>query len=560
MGNCCKAELRSTEWGGEDWSDLMMSPKKNNNRVNRKRRPSQKVFDENQVLSIGKVQKEKLFGEFGATICDDDNNNNNNNGSRIKIRISKKELARLLQEHKGQFHQQHRASAEQKSGEMMNQQNQGSSGYPSSVPMKRKRGRPRKEEAVFQGETTSAIMPPSDNVLNPPTQVVSTGITAHDHSDAMVGKMVTGVIEGSFSAGYLLNVKVADSDSQLRGLVFLPGQVTPITAQNDVAPQVRMIQRKEIPIPVLNPQQALTNNDYVPLPPQTLTDDYIPSPAQCSKQVCEDEAELHLPNPQVLPIEMHSSTPPLSLENQSASAMAVAAAVELPKNDIPQAISEPGYENQLSSMVSKFECEKPVRQNETFHQIDTSTEAKESGADGGVTKVQDPDPKPISQPIIFLPTIETTQTGQQTMPSEQKANEPIRDEISKISEIELNKSPVSAEPESMPSEQVSESVVDSFMEKQDSPKTEGLQDMVGKLATAEMLSMIDTSNSNGKPSTGVGNGIDMVGSNHAPDSNQPISMVSEEIKISSEGCAFQDKSGGSFDAIGKVDVNQPTES
>ncbi|KAL1334637.1 hypothetical protein HN51_063609 [Arachis hypogaea] len=417
----------------------------------------------------------------------------------------------------------------------MNQQNQ-ASGYPSSVPMKRKRGRPRKEESAVQGEIMPA-MPPSENVMN--SSQVCAGITANDHSDAMVGKVVTGVIEGSFSAGYLLNVKVADSDSQLRGLVFLPGQVVPITAQNDVAPQVRMIQRKEIPIPipVLNPQ-TLTN-DYVPLPPQTLTDDYIPSPAQCSKQPSEEEAELHLPNPQVLPIEN-----PLSLENQSASAMAVA--VELPKNDIsvpgggnPQVISEPGYQNQSSSMVSNFECENPVRNNETLHQIDTSTDVKESGADGGAT--EDQDPKPASEPIIFLPTIETQTAQQTTMPSQ--LNEPIRDEMNKTSEIELNKSPA----ESMPSEQVH-----SFMEKQASPKTEGLQDMVGKLATTEMLSLIDSSNSNGKSNTGVGNGIDMVGlgSNHAPDSSQPKSMVSEEIKTSSEGCAF--------DAIGKVDVNQPT--
>ncbi|KAL1372672.1 hypothetical protein HN51_002782 [Arachis hypogaea] len=431
----------------------------------------------------------------------------------------------------------------------MNQQNQ-ASGYPSSVPMKRKRGRPRKEESAVQGEIMPA-MPPSENVLN--SSQVCAGITANDHSDAMVGKVVTGVIEGSFSAGYLLNVKVADSDSQLRGLVFLPGQVAPITAQNDVAPQVRMIQRKEIPIPipVLNPQTM--TNDYVPLPPQTLTDDYIPSPAQCSKQPSEEEAELHLPNPQVLPIEMHSSNP-LSLENQSASAMAVA--VELPKNDIsvpgggnPQLISVPGYQNQSSSMVSNFECENPVRNNETLHQIDTSTDVKESGADGGAT--EDQDPKPASEPIIFLPTIETQTAQQTTMPSE-----PIRDEINKTSEIELNKSPA----ESLPSEQVSEPV-HSFMEKQASPKTEGLQDMVGKLATTEMLSLIDTSNSNGKSNTGIGNGIDMVGlgSNHAPESSQPKSMVSEEIKISSEGYAFQDKSGGSFDAIGKVDVNQPTE-
>ncbi|XP_057727003.1 uncharacterized protein LOC130942643 [Arachis stenosperma] len=115
MGNyCCNATSRSTEWGGEDWSDL--NPRKMNT-VNIKRR-SKKVFDEGQVLSIGRAEKEKLFGELGATICNNDNNNNN--GSRIKIRISKKDLAKLLgddtsttiQEHnKGKL--QHRSSAEQ---------------------------------------------------------------------------------------------------------------------------------------------------------------------------------------------------------------------------------------------------------------------------------------------------------------------------------------------------------------------------------------------------------------------------------------------------------------
>ncbi|MED6123042.1 hypothetical protein PIB30_045522 [Stylosanthes scabra] len=101
MGNCCNAESRSMEWAGEDWSDLVNPPEKNNT-VNRKRRPL----------------KNKVIDDLGATICDD-GNNNNNNGSRIKIRISKKELARLLsdtsttlQERKGQFRQR-RASAEQ---------------------------------------------------------------------------------------------------------------------------------------------------------------------------------------------------------------------------------------------------------------------------------------------------------------------------------------------------------------------------------------------------------------------------------------------------------------
>ncbi|CAN8325550.1 unnamed protein product [Cochlearia groenlandica] len=108
---------------------------------------------------------------------------------------------------------------------------------------KRKRGRPRKEESLPQQETTQAVPTPD-----------------------LVGKMVSGVVEGSFDAGYLLNVKVNDSDTKLRGLVFLPGRVTPITPENDVAPNVQMFTREDV---VMN----RTDDQSLPCDDQEAQDD-----------------------------------------------------------------------------------------------------------------------------------------------------------------------------------------------------------------------------------------------------------------------------------------------
>ncbi|XP_022720612.1 uncharacterized protein LOC111278267 [Durio zibethinus] len=134
----------------------------------------------------------------------------------------------------------------------MSGQNQGASLSSSAdPPMKRKRGRPRKDESV-QGDNTT-VTPASDN-LRKNKQTVGTSDPA---ADDMVGQMVSGVIDGSFDAGYLLNVKVGDTDTHLRGVVFLPGRFTPITAANDVAPHAKMYESKEIPIPFVNPQGHL---------------------------------------------------------------------------------------------------------------------------------------------------------------------------------------------------------------------------------------------------------------------------------------------------------------
>ncbi|KAL9283257.1 hypothetical protein AtEden1_Chr5g0139111 [Arabidopsis thaliana] len=104
----------------------------------------------------------------------------------------------------------------------MDQLNQGSS---SSLTNKRKRGRPRRDES----QTQQPVNPPVDENL--------------------IGRVVSGVVEGSFEAGYFLNVKVADTEKQLKGVVFLPQKVTPLTPATDLFPQAKMYARNDIPIP-----------------------------------------------------------------------------------------------------------------------------------------------------------------------------------------------------------------------------------------------------------------------------------------------------------------------
>lgn len=96
MGNCCRP-ASSMEWGGEDWGSL-----KSKNTI---RKTS--VFDES---GQGNVEKEKLLGALRAS--------SDANG-RVKIRISKKELAELLGGNIGIEKQQQQYMKEQQVGRMI---------------------------------------------------------------------------------------------------------------------------------------------------------------------------------------------------------------------------------------------------------------------------------------------------------------------------------------------------------------------------------------------------------------------------------------------------------
>lgn len=138
----------------------------------------------------------------------------------------------------------------------------------SNIPVKRKRGRPRKYPRLDPQENAAPV--PRNQNLNlgenaaipppppPPGFVRSNGNQAQQAAptsgttDNMVGMVVSGVVEASFDAGYLLRVRVGNTGTTLRGIVFKPGHYAPVVPENDVAPDVEMIQRHEVPLPVEN--------------------------------------------------------------------------------------------------------------------------------------------------------------------------------------------------------------------------------------------------------------------------------------------------------------------
>ncbi|CAN7122442.1 unnamed protein product [Brassica rapa subsp. narinosa] len=68
-------------------------------------------------------------------------------------------------------------------------------------------------------------------------------------NENLIGQVFSGVVEGSFEAGYFLNVKVLDTEKQLKGIVFLPNKVAPVTPATDLFPQAKMYVRERIATP-----------------------------------------------------------------------------------------------------------------------------------------------------------------------------------------------------------------------------------------------------------------------------------------------------------------------
>lgn len=153
----------------------------------------------------------------------------------------------------------------------MNEANQVNKPDDSSIaPLKRKRGRPRKYPATdldhggnihfMQSGNRggySRTLPGSGEVNG---NQLHRGDPVSNVNNAMVGQMVHGVIEAAFDAGYLLAVRVGNSETALRGVVFRPGHYVPISADNDVAPDVQMIGRNEVPLPRVNYAQVHGRN------------------------------------------------------------------------------------------------------------------------------------------------------------------------------------------------------------------------------------------------------------------------------------------------------------
>nr|CAD1832099.1 unnamed protein product [Ananas comosus var. bracteatus] len=187
---------------------------------------------------------------------------------------------------------------------------------PANFPIRRKRGRPRKYdypgyEPRRRAQTYYPRPNPSQPNANPSGQVVQpqpnpspsssqipcgsaahtagtpASTASHCHPrvpvgptaanschgpDDLLGKTVSGVLDGIFDSGYLLTVRVGPTGPVLKGLVFDPRVSVPLSEDNDVAPLLPMTKRGEIPIPgqapISIPVQSVPNRVTVAQPIQ----------------------------------------------------------------------------------------------------------------------------------------------------------------------------------------------------------------------------------------------------------------------------------------------------
>ncbi|KAG6794029.1 hypothetical protein POTOM_003262 [Populus tomentosa] len=160
----------------------------------------------------------------------------------------------------------------------MSEANQGNNPDASAiVPLKRRRGRPRKYPKMEVDHEANAHVSGIQNLNHGENAHAPLGFVVVNSNqphavgpvnnaiDAMIGQSVYGVIEATFDAGYLLNVRVGGTETTLRGVVFKPGHSIPVNPENDIAPNVPMIRRNEIPL------TRESNNQVHTLVPQTPT-------------------------------------------------------------------------------------------------------------------------------------------------------------------------------------------------------------------------------------------------------------------------------------------------
>ncbi|XP_059302786.1 uncharacterized protein LOC132054835 [Lycium ferocissimum] len=198
------------------------------------------------------------------------------------------------------------------------------------LPAKRRRGRPRKDGGVAKrGNLQSPMMTPPapENIKKVQQNAVEMnqkdgGIIG---SNNVVGQMVSGVVDGCFDAGYFISVRVGNSGTTLRGLVFQPGRFAPITPANDVAPSAIMYHRNQVAQPNVAPgQHAISskpmssgpfvpnNNQFAPIMASQLGTIHE---ARCNSGSSLGEKSVLQPNQDQRVVQIQSHTTSLPVEN-----------------------------------------------------------------------------------------------------------------------------------------------------------------------------------------------------------------------------------------------------
>eukprot|EP01018_Ginkgo_biloba_P016415 Gb_29505 [translate_table: standard] len=131
----------------------------------------------------------------------------------------------------------------------------------TGLSSRKKRGRPRKSDTVLlPGEITAlGVMPSYDGKSKKPRNTDNDGSHSAHGNNSLIGQPVHGVLDGSFDAGYLITVRVGDTDTVFRGVVFGPGLSIPPSKITDIAPKVKTTSREvntSFPHPPYSPPAA----------------------------------------------------------------------------------------------------------------------------------------------------------------------------------------------------------------------------------------------------------------------------------------------------------------
>ncbi|KAH0720151.1 hypothetical protein KY289_005455 [Solanum tuberosum] len=179
----------------------------------------------------------------------------------------------------------------------MNEQDNNNPSAPTILPAKRRRGRPRKDGGVAKRGNLQSPAPES-------IKKVQQNAVEVNQKDGMigsnngVGQMVSGVVDGRFDAGYFITVRVGNSSTTLRGLVFQPGRFAPITPANDVAPSATMYHRNQVASPLLNQQQPNVAPGQQVLPSNPMSSaPFIPNTNQFAPVMAPNEGRCNVSSP-----------------------------------------------------------------------------------------------------------------------------------------------------------------------------------------------------------------------------------------------------------------------
>lgn len=278
-----------------------------------------------------------------------------------------------------------------------------SSGGLSGVPAKRRRGRPPKDPSRKQAEAAQVF-----HGLGAKQPCIPESAGRSGGIEGEVGQTVTGVVEAAFEAGYLLSVRIGDSNINMKGVVFKPGYSVPITPENDIAPHVPMIRRNDVHFPSGNLGQntgmqtaatALAKRKYksrktsASIPPASPNGIFTPvilKPVKNSsgtpKSDHEDEA-VHMVEPlSVLPPDQSVPAGQIFMSTQGYSNhQVVAPGSEHEDVSLNEATSE-----EKSKQMTPTDVDTPGSSHTSDTKTDDGNTAKSSPEDSGVVSKQEP--------------------------------------------------------------------------------------------------------------------------------------------------------------------------